>query len=218
MLNFKELLKNPSYLAEQTSAEKDPVTPEQVTEALDKAVESNTPVVEALLKEDVSTYEFSDVELLKEAQSVAVNHFGEWNKEAAQLSLAIYLESEGTVTDKTTEDVAVDVTKLFGEGVKFTSSLTNKEYNDLPKEGFADSKNKSYPVYSLESAVLSLSLGTEQENVKEMAEKFGITSNEGVLEFKPFSLNGKSLEVVTFSSKDTQEQVAEKRRNCRKIG
>lgn len=228
MLNFKELLNNPSYLVVLTSTEKDPVTPEQITEALDKAVESNLPVVEAILAEDVSNYEFSNPELLQEAQSTSLNHFGEWNQEAAKLSLAIYLESEGLIIDKTKEDRLIPFAELFGGEAKWTTDITNKEYREMNENLFVNSKEKKTPVTNMGTAKAAIAhvewskdtggfdaKKDEFASVENLTKKFGLyvekdDENQPQTVLKPFSLNGEALNIVIFGLNDTKEEVAAK--------
>ena len=221
MLNFKELLTNPSYLVEATSAEKDPVTPEALKEALDTAVAPHKAVVEAIKNEDVSNFEFSNLDLLKEAQSASINHYGEWNEDAAKLSLSIYLASEGTVTDIAQNEKFVPLWQLtlmpYTESTEkevksIPSNLTYGSFESLKKE------NKAFgfhPVCSFETAhnlacrnITMRESETEEKEYTSILEKYGIyvtvekvdkTTTESV-DIYPVMVEGKPFKSIELHS------------------
>ena len=146
--------------------------------------------------EDLTGWEFSNLENFQKVQEDVVNFYTDWNKESATLALSLYLEGKNTIKDKRKEDELVPLTFILGEtlgkGWEDTNSeYTYKEFNKLSEDGKVW---ENIPLVSL-NAIQRAAEKVTDESLEELNTK---VNKLGVF-IKKFEADGAAAHVCSYS-------------------
>ncbi len=164
----------------------------EVTKDIDSAL------IEKLVNGDPELgYTISDTTLFQACQDEAVSSIGDWNEDAVHVACSLYLEKDGKFEKDAPlvdENAKVTVGELYGvegEIATLETTLTHKEWKELPEDCFAG-PDRTIPVTNLESAIYTLKLFSDKENVNDLVThtlKYGVSMDEKDVFLSPLQIN-----------------------------
>jgi hypothetical protein len=155
--------------------------------------------------------QIENIELFQKVSEFATEVVGDWNEAACKFALSLYLANEGTLKENTIpidENAKVTVGELYGvegENAALETTLTHKEWNELPDECFVG-EGRTIPVTNINSALYAIQLFPEKRSdIGYRSVEFGILPTEQDVLISPVFIGAESTNYHLISIKSTED-------------